>query len=162
MRQSTPSSGDVAHTDPLPTASAFSPEAGTRTRAVTRSLREVLVHEVGERRSTSDGKRVPQQPARSLRLAGLEPPATLGRKPLESIDIELVPVDLDNVRAPPRHQDVVVQHLPQLRDVHVDRLHRRRRRVVPPEVGDETIDRDGLSPIDEQQGEERALLCGLR
>ena len=54
--------------------------------------------------------------------------------------------------------DPIPERLTQARDVHPDRLGRGRRRSLAPQLLDESIERDRLSPVDEQDGEERPLL----
>ena len=108
------------------------------------ALREVRIGELGQGR-----------PAPELeRLARLPVP----HEPLELQHVELVVLDPDQVAGRLREQAVAVKHLPQLRDVDLECLLRRLRRLLVPERLRQALGRDDLVRMQEEHCQEGTVL----
>ena len=118
------------------------------------ALRERLVGEVGERGAAPQ----PQRCAEQLRRLVGRPSGSVRDEPLKPARVEPVGVDPNDVAGRARDEHTVAEHLPQLRDVPLDHLHRRRRRLPAPEFLAEDVHRDRLVRVHEQDREQRALL----
>ena len=84
---------------------------------------------------------------------------------LEPSQVDLLPRDAQDVARSLRHQQLIavigpagIQGLPQPRDVDLNELRRARGWAGAPELIDEPIARDDLIGVQEQEGEQRALL----
>ena len=126
-------------------------------------LGEGLEGQVGE------GGPAPQRqpPAEGLRRRGRvsrrHGPAGPLDQGLEAVQVELVGIEPEQVAGGSRHQPPASllrgpQQPPQPRDVHLDDLPGRRRRLLAPEAVGQPVRRDGLVAVQQQQGEQRALL----
>ena len=124
-------------------------------------LRERLVREVGERRTT------PERQADAQRLGGLcrsvvgqRPPSVI-EGALEAVQVELARGDLHHVPVPAREQRslriAVAERLAELRHVDLDGLGGGRRRRPTPQVVDQPLARDDLVRVQQQERQERAL-----
>ena len=105
---------------------------------------EAPVGELGERRATPEGKRL-AGPAACLQIA-------------EPREIELVWFDGKQVAGRTRPQPLLADQLPEARDVHLQGLLRRVRRVVLPERVDQPVTGDDGVRVEEQRGQQRTLL----
>jgi hypothetical protein len=86
---------------------------------------------------------------------GLEP---LRDEVLEPGDVELVTADGQDVAGPlPTEEARIAQPSAEQRDVALERVDRRRRRVAGPDVLDEAVDGDHLPAADRQTGKHGAL-----
>jgi hypothetical protein len=121
-------------------------------------LREVVVLEVRERRSTPEPERFPEHGRRVLWFPLVQPPPTLRGEPLEPFDIGVVLVERDRVAASVGDDDVGAQRLPKLSDVHPHRFGAGRRRPAAPELLGNALDGDGLAATEKQECEECPLL----
>jgi len=108
---------------------------------------EVLAADVAERR-----------PAPELECVR---PAFLRYELLERIRVELPRLDPQHVAARARLDPLVTQCAPELRDVHLQRLHRRRGRRLRPELVDQHILRDHAVSVEKEQQEQGARLRRL-
>ena len=85
--------------------------------------------------------------------------STLLEQALEAVDVDSLRVDLERVPAAPRHQELVgLERLPQPRDLHVQAVPRRPGRALGPERLDESISRDDLVRVDQEERQQRARL----
>ena len=75
--------------------------------------------------------------------------------------VELLRLETDQVPRRSRDHDATpparLEGLSQLGDVHLQRLGRRARRVLTPEIRDQAIGRDDLVSVEKERAEERAL-----
>src|SRR5207244_10767611 len=99
-----------------------------------------------------------EQPPRLGRPARGQPFARLAGELLESVEVELALLDPQLVPRRPRDEPLRSERLPQLRDVHLQRLRRARRRRLAPELLDEPVGRDDVVPVQEQEREQRTRL----
>ena len=118
-------------------------------------LDERLVLEVGERRASPERERVAQR--RGTRPRIFVPRAR--EQPLELVQVELTRCDSEQVAGAACLQHVAgaAQCLPERRDVDLDRLHRGWRDLAGPERLRETIGRDDLVRVQQQEREQRPL-----
>ena len=84
---------------------------------------------------------------------------TAGVELLEPVEVERVPLELDQVARGPRAQQPGGQQLAQLRDQDLHHLGSGVGDVVAPEVVDQPIDRHHPSGIEQQQRQQRPLLA---
>ena len=114
---------------------------------------------VGERRPAEQRERLSQQRRRLLRLPGR---AGTRDERLEALEVELARLERDRVPRGARDDPIVrPERAPQPRDVDLQRLRRRRRRVLAPQHVDQPRGRDGLLAMRQQQRrQQRALLGG--
>ena len=115
---------------------------------------EGLVGEVGERRPAPQPERLAQLRRASVRV--LSPP--LGDEPLEAAEVRLLGRCLEHVAGIARDDHVRAERLAELRDVVLEGVLGRRRRLSGPELLDQLIGGDGLARPQQQQREQRALL----
>ncbi len=121
-------------------------------------LRERLVREVGKRRATPERQRLRGAGRRPVRIACSRLPR-VGEEPLEAHRVDRLRVDLDGVARRSRDdRGGVTQRGPQAGDLRLERVPRPGRRRLLPEVLDEPVDGDDPAAVDEQVGEQRALL----
>jgi hypothetical protein len=109
-------------------------------------LREGLVREVGERGTPPERQCL----AEAVRVASLE-------QPLEPVEIELSRLEPDRVPRRAREDPVGAQDLPELRDVVLERVGGRARRLARPELVDEAVGGDDLCAPRQEQREHRPL-----
>jgi hypothetical protein len=107
-------------------------------------LRKRLVGQVGERCSTPDRESIPRAAGRGERF--------------ELVGVELARVNPKLVPRRTRRNAVAAKRLAQLRDVNLERLLRRSRRLVPPQCLDEAVDGDDTVRLHEQPREQHTLL----
>src|SRR5262245_16732982 len=108
-------------------------------------LGERLVQEVRERRTTPEGEPLGEP---SLLLQSLE-----------TLEVELALLDVDEVAGLPRHDPLPTQRLAQLGDVYLQRLPRRLRRALRPQRVDQAIPGNDPVRAQQQHAEERPVLC---
>src|SRR5581483_1119180 len=108
------------------------------------SGREPVIGEVGQRRPAPERERLGQLP--------------LAVQPAEPLEVELPVLDAESVPRRVRLHALFPEQLPQRRDVHLQRLVRRLRRVVLPEGVEQPVLRDDLVRVQQQDGQERPLL----
>ena len=82
----------------------------------------------------------------------------LGAQLLEPGQVEIGGGDLDHVAGAPPLDHVVPERLPQLRDVDLERVLRRLRRLVAPERVRQAVDRDDVVRVQQQRRQQRARL----
>jgi hypothetical protein len=93
--------------------------------------------------------------------------ATLCDQPLEAVGIELVGLDLEPVTASVGDEDTadarrrVLEELPQMRNVDLERIQRSLRLAVAPELIDQALRAHSLVRVEEKNGEQRALARAL-
>jgi hypothetical protein len=116
-------------------------------------LREVVVCEVGERRTAPQRERVTQHRGR---VAGLNV-ARVVDELLEAVGVERLGRKLQHVAARTRDKRVDADRLAQLRDVALERLRRRVRALLAPELLDQLLARDELVRVQQQDCEQFAL-----
>ena len=117
-------------------------------------LREVLQLRVGKRRASPESKRLAEHDRPPL---GLFLPR-LADDVLETGEIELTSVELEHIAGRPCLEETRPQQLPQLRDGVLQGRRRGSRRMLAPELIDETLSRDRLVRPQEQQRQQRALV----
>ena len=107
-------------------------------------LREALAGELRERRATPQRQRL-------VELA-------LGLERLEAVEVELAGLDAQQVAGRPRLDPLAAEELAQVGDVDLQRLVDGRRRVLLPQRVDQPVSRDDAIGVEQQQGQQRALL----
>ena len=133
-------------------------------------LGEGLEGEIGEGWSAPERERFEERPDRQPRTPRAQGASALLDQPLESIGVELVPPDTKEIARGPGDQHVVVvapsaptsECLAQLGDVHLYDLDSGRRRATGPELVDESIDRDDLVSVQQQDGQQHPLLAAAQ
>jgi hypothetical protein len=115
---------------------------------------EVLVREIGERRAPPERQSLAELGGGRGRLGTTR----LRHQPLESSEIELVPIDAQDVAGRASGEHVAAERLAQPPDLDLDDLRRGRRRTFPPEPVDQLVGRDDLVRMQQEQREQRALL----
>ncbi len=108
------------------------------------ALREPQLGELREWRAPPEGQRVLQ--------------LSLGPQPPEAGEVDLVGVGTEQVAGSPRQQAVLAEQLPEVRDVHLQRLRRGCGRVFLPEGVDQPLPGHGRVRLENQERQERALL----
>src|SRR5207247_535818 len=81
-----------------------------------------------------------------------------GDEPLEPRKVDLLRGDLKRVARPAGEEPLTPEQLAQLGDIDVNCRRRRRWGVLAPERVDEPVDRHGAIRVEEQHGEQGALL----
>jgi hypothetical protein len=111
---------------------------------------ERLVRDIGERRAAPQAQRVAGRARRD--------------ELLEAPRVQLAVAEPQLVTTPPRDDlravAAVGEHLAQLRDIQLDHLGRRRRRLVTPEPHDDPVRRDGRAGVQRQQRQQCPWLPG--
>ena len=121
-------------------------------------MREGLVREIRQRRTTPHPQRLPQDSRRGQRVASLERLPALRHERLESVDVELAGLDPEHVAAPLGDEQPIAEHLAQVRYVPLNDLVRARGRLLTPDLVDQPIRGDRLAAVQEQHGQQRPLL----
>jgi hypothetical protein len=122
-----------------------------------RILRERLVGEVGERRTTPQCQSRSEELRSALGRVGGERVTAFVHEPLEAKRIDALGVHLQGVSASRAHQHVLDQRPAEVRHIDLDRLDRGGGRALAPhEVGD-AIDGEGLAAVQQQDREHRTL-----
>jgi hypothetical protein len=117
-------------------------------------LGERLEAELGEGRAAPEGERLPKE-----RRAAVRALEGCGRRELlEAAGVRRVGGDPEHVTGLPRGEHVRRQQLADLRDEVLERRRRGARRRLAPELVHEAVDRDDLVRVDQEEGEEGALL----
>ena len=129
-----------------------------------RRLRERLVGEVGERWPAPESEGLTQCLGRRGGLPGAERALARLDERLERVQVELARLDAEQVAVSARDQvgvrrAAVLERSAQLQDVVLDDLRGRRRRPLAPELVDDPIGRDRLIAMEEEKGEQGALLA---
>jgi len=123
-----------------------------------RTRGEGLVAEVEERLPPPQQERLPQNVAGFLRCTLLEEPPSVSERLLEALQIQRTRLELQHVAELAGYEHAGAERLAQLRDVDLERLHGAPRRTLPPERVDEPLLRHRLAGVEQQHGEQRALL----
>ena len=121
-------------------------------------LGERLERELGQRRSTPEAERFVQGSRRTLGIALCERIPPLAEPALEAVQVELGRLDREQVAGRAGQQSLRGQQLAQPRDVDLQALHRGFGRLVAPELVDQTIARQDVVCVHEEQRKQRALL----
>jgi hypothetical protein len=114
-----------------------------------------------EHRAAPERERVAQQRRRRHDVSLGRPPARIGNQLLEPRRVQSLRLDAQHVTGRVGRDRVgaaACERLAELRDMHVQRLVRRRRRRLPPERVDQPVARDNLACVQEQDGEQLAFL----
>ena len=120
--------------------------------------REGVVAEVGQRRPAPERERLAA--STSAACSASPSPSSRRARPSSSSNVSRSSVpalDAKRVARRPRLDHTRAERLAQLRDVHLNRLDRRRRRPLAPEQADDRRGRDELAPAQQQQREHRPL-----
>ena len=120
-------------------------------------LRERLVDEVRERRPAPERERLAQGDLGRGCFAGLERSPPLLRQAREAVHIHMLWIELEDVAGRAGGDDRA-ERLTELRDVDLDRVRGRLRRIAGPERLDEPVDGDDASRLERKDGEEGARL----
>ena len=124
-------------------------------------LRERLVDEVGERRPAPERERLAQRDLGGGCVARLERGPPLLRQAREAVHVHALGIELEDVAGRARGDDGA-EHLAELRDVDLDGVRGRLRRIARPERLDEPVDGDDASRLEREDGEERARLLAAQ
>ena len=125
-------------------------------------LGERVVGELDERWAAPEGETLAQRRRCPVGIARRELVAARVEQLPKAVEVELAGLDAEEVAVVAGKQDAfagAVQGLSQPRDVHLDDLRGARRLLVRPELVDEVVARDDLVRVDEEQGEDTALLA---
>ena len=117
-------------------------------------LRERLVGELGQRVAAKKGERLAQQPCAPRRIAR----PRLVDQHADTGQIELIRLQADPVAGRARLDRLGAERLAELRDEVLERRRRGRRRLTGPERVDQAVGRDDAAGVEQEQGEQRALL----
>src|SRR5712691_1981737 len=117
-------------------------------------LRPGLELELRERRPAPERERLTQRCRTIFRLHS----RGLGDEASKSLEVELAPLDIHDITRRLRLQDVGAELLSELRDEVLERGSGGAGRGLVPERGDQSIGRDHVSSIEEQQCQKGALL----
>jgi hypothetical protein len=77
------------------------------------------------------------------------------------MEIELVRLELGEVRAAARGDDVRAERAAQSRHANLNGLSGGRRRIFAPQLIHQAVDRDRLAGVKQQERQQGALLCAL-
>jgi len=125
-------------------------------------LGELLIHEIGEWRTAPQFKRRTQDGHASIWVAVAEPAQAIRDELREATGIDRLRVSLEHVPGRPGADHSVsgqrLDGLPQLRDVNLDRVHGRARRVSRPHQVDQPVGGDDLVGVQDQDGQHGPLL----
>jgi hypothetical protein len=114
-----------------------------------------------KRRPPEQSERFAQGRCGSLRITGRTRPPTLIHQGVESLQITLALTHLQEVSGRARQQPfrcpVALQHLSQPRNIRLNRVGGGRRRRVPPKPINQTITRDDLVVVEEEDRQGRPL-----
>ena len=149
-----------------PTSSACRPTARSASMRCLEGREPQLLQtgdvRLGERLVGEVGQRVAAQEREGVRehLCGVRGGGRArGREEIaEAGEVELVGTDAEDVSGRARREAVGAQVLAQPRDVHLDGLRRRRRRIVAPQRGLDPVERHRLVRVQQEEREDRALL----
>lgn len=127
-------------------------------------LGELLVGEVRQGRPTPQLACPAQHLLRLSEVAGLEPSRPFAHEPLDPASVDRVGVDHQHVAWRPPDDDVPadqrLERPSELGDIDLDRVGGQPGRPIAPHEVNQTIDRDDLVRVEEQDREERTLLRG--
>ena len=112
------------------------------------------VLEIRERGAVPQGQRLSQELRRRRRRLTVR----FFDQPLESFDVERARLDDDQVTRSSRDDGVATQRFPELRNVDLQRSRSRVGRRAVPERVDQAVARDNAVRLQEEKGEQRALL----
>jgi hypothetical protein len=122
------------------------------------SLRERLVREVSKRLAPPQPQRRAQPLLRAGRVAARQRPPPLSTQRLELNRVDLPGRGHQPVGPPLRHDHTGAQRLPQLRDIHLNRLGRGPRGPLTPQLIDQAVNRDHLATVQHQDSQQGPLL----
>jgi hypothetical protein len=122
-------------------------------------LSERLVGEVGQRRTAPQRERLPEFRCRALRIAVSQPAPAVREQLVEPFRVKLAWHQFQRVATALRDQAAVSDHPAQLRDVDVDAVQCAGRRRLAPQRVDQPVGRNGVTGVDEQDGQQRPLLA---
>jgi hypothetical protein len=111
---------------------------------------ERLVGEVGERVAAPQSQCRAEELARARRVAICKPLSRFFDQRLEPLAVDLSGRRQEHVAAAARLQHIAAERLAQVRDVDLDRLRRRRRWPLAPELVDQAIARDDFAAMQQQ------------
>ena len=120
--------------------------------------RERLV-QLGERRPAPERQRLCEDSGRVRRIPARERRTSLAGKALGQLHVELAVRDDEHVPGAPGRETPLGESLAELRDVDLKRLHGGLRDALAPQVVDQLRHRHRAVRVQEQVGEERALLA---
>jgi hypothetical protein len=121
-----------------------------------RRLRERLVRDVRQRRSTPQRERTLQREGGPVRVPGGQRLAPSRGKALEPVDVQAVLGHRQQVAGVAGHDRVVAQRASQRTHVHLQRLGGRRGWRLAPQPIDQALRGDHLVRMERQQREQRA------
>ena len=110
--------------------------------------------QIRERGAAPERKRAPE----SRRAFGRRLNVRLLHETLETTEIDVLGGDVEDVARRPGAQDVRAHELAQLRDRVLERVLRRRRRTLAPELVEEPVRRRDLAGVHEEEREHRPIL----
>ena len=117
-----------------------------------------LVREVGERGPAPEPERLGEGCGGGGGILPLERDGSRVGEALEPLEVEGVPRDVEHVAGAPGLDRVPAECLAEPRDVPLDEVRRRCRRVLPPKAVHESRCRDDSARLAEEEREHRALL----
>ena len=120
---------------------------------------ERLIGEVGQRRAAPQSERVAQERRGPRRVACRLSPLPLVETLLEAVNVQLASLNVECVTSRLGPQTVVAQCATQLRDVVLEDLRRRRGRPLTPKLVDQSVRRERLVRMDQQERQQRTLLA---
>jgi hypothetical protein len=115
--------------------------------------------ELGERRPAPQRQRLAESVGRLPGAPCVQCRPRRRHGGLESVEIELLPLEHDRISRRPRVERSRGQHLTQVRDVDLHHLLRRLGHVLAPELVDDALDRERPVGVDEKERQEGALLA---
>jgi hypothetical protein len=122
------------------------------------ALRKRLVEDVCQRGATPKRERGAQRLGRFAGLALRKLCTSFHEEPFESVEVELVGLDVQHIAGGAPREAPVSEGLAQTRDVVVEGVRGRRRRPLAPQAVDQAVAGDDLVRVQQQDGEERTLL----
>ncbi len=114
--------------------------------------------ELGEGRTAPERERAAQRGRGRIGVARLEGCSPLREHLLGPVQIHLMGRDVECIARRPRDQDLIGHRLSQLRHVDLDHLDGRLGNALAPQVVDEPAAGDGATRIEDQHGQQGALL----
>ena len=122
------------------------------------ALRERLIHEVRQRRPAPKREGAPKPVTRYSRISRSQRAATLSDQCIEPIEVNLAARGLEQIPATARDQQSIAERFAQMRHVALNDLLGARRRLLTPQLVDQTIRRDRLAATQHEHHQQRFLL----
>jgi hypothetical protein len=122
-------------------------------------LSERLIGKVRQRIAAKQTKRGSEPVPRKRPITSIERPSTLGDQLLEARNVDTIGLDGQQVAPSLGDDRIRGQQFPQIGDVPLQRLDRGRGCLIPPQLVDQPVRRERLIAVNQQQREQRALLC---